>query len=201
MFAIIGRILPSSDGNWTAFWWYDADTTWPSGETDVLAYNFGHCRPRDPYCFGRLPSEAEADSTEMLAVDSEGTKYKWSFSSNINTAAHAAWRAFHDHKIINRGDMVHGTPAWNPVVLNGTAPKGDQDSFMYREQNGVKSVLLDDDNCDCLSSLSLGHGMCGAGHDPSYSNVTSYGVEALYDPGCHGPRLGIGLTLYVRKKP
>ena len=181
-----------------AFWWYDVGTTWPSNEKDVLAYDFGHCEPRDPYCFSRLPADAKADLTEMLAVDSEGTAYKWNFSSNAS-AASAAWRAFHDHKEVNQGESV-GILAWNPEVLNGSEPKDDQRAFMYREQNGVKSVLLDDDNCDCHSTLSLGHGMCGSNHDTSYSDVNSFGVDALYDPGCHGPRSGIGLTLYVRRK-
>ena len=181
-----------------AFWWYDVGTTWPSNEKDVLAYEFGHCEPRDPYCFSRLPADAKADLTEMLAVDSEGTAYKWNFSSNAS-AASAAWRAFHDHKEVNQGESV-GILAWNPEVLNGSEPKDDQRAFMYREQNGVKSVLLDDDNCDCHSTLSLGHGMCLSNHDTSYSDVNSFGVDALYDPSCHGPRSGIGLTLYVRRK-
>ena len=198
LFALVGRILPSADGDWIAFWWYDVGTTWPSNEKDVLAYDFGHCEPRDPYCFGRLPADAKADLTEMLAVDSEGTAYKWNFSSNAS-ATSAAWRAFHDHKEVNQGESV-GILAWNPEVLNGSEPKDDQRAFMYREQNGVKSVLLDDDYCDCHSTLSLGHGMCSSNHNPVYSDVNSFGVDALYDPGCHGPRSGIGLTLYVRRK-
>ena len=175
---------------------------WPSDEKDVLAYDFGYCKPRDPYCFGRLPADAEADHTEMLAVDSEGTMYKWSFSSNA-LAASAAWRAFHDHQEVDHWKSVGSAPAWNPwnpEVLNGSEPKYDQRAFMYREENGVKSVLLDDDYCDCYSTLSLGHGMCYHGHNPEYSGVNSFGVDTLYDPTCQGPRSGIGLTLYVRRK-
>ena len=83
-------------------------------------------------------------------------------------------------------------------VLNGSEPKYDQRAFMYREENGVKSVLLDDNNCDCLSTLSLGHGMC---HNGSRSaSVNSFGVDTLYEPSCQSPRSGIGLTLYVRRK-
>ena len=197
MFALVGRILPSADGDWIAFWWYDVGTTWPSDEKDVLAYDFGYCEPRDPYCFGRLPADAEADHTEMLAVDSEGTTYKWSFSSNT-LAASAAWRAFHDHQEVDHGEGVGSIPAWNPEVLNGREPRNDQRAFMYREENGVKSVLLDDNNCDCLSTLSLGHGMC---HNGSRSaSVNSFGVDTLYEPSCQSPRSGIGLTLYVRRK-
>ncbi|XP_078372982.1 uncharacterized protein LOC144656609 [Oculina patagonica] len=197
-----GRTHPSFDGNgiWTAFWWYDINTTWPSGENDVLAYNFSHCRSSDPYCFGRLPLDAIEDSTELLAIDSEGTKYKWSFDSG-NSVAHAAWRAFHDHQIIPKGEVEHATPAWNPEVLSGTPPERDQDSFMYREEEGVKSVLLDDDSCDCLSSLSFGHALCGLTHSTSYGPTGQYGVDALYDSGCNVPRAGVGLTLYFRAKP
>ncbi|XP_078372980.1 uncharacterized protein LOC144656608 [Oculina patagonica] len=202
-----GRTLPSSDGNgnWTAFWWYDMDTTWPSAENDVLAYEFGHCQSSDPYCFGRLPLDAIEDSTEMLAIDSEGTKYKWSFDSG-NSVAHAAWRAFHDHQIIPYGEVLGQSSAWNPEVLEGLHPVANQNSFMYREQNAVRSILLDDDSCDCISTLSLGHGMCHHTHQPSYSTANQFGVDTLYEAGCvHGdenaPRPSVGLTLYFRAMP
>ena len=42
---------------------------------------------------------------------------------------------------------------------------------MYREQEGVKSLLLGDDNCDCLSTLSMGHGLCGTGFSTTYGPV------------------------------
>ncbi|XP_078372979.1 uncharacterized protein LOC144656606 [Oculina patagonica] len=200
-----GRTLPSPDGNWTAFWWYDIDTTWPSGENDVLAYNFSHCRSSDPYCFERLPSDAIEDSTELLAIDSERTEYKWSFDSG-NPVAHAAWRAFHDHQIIPYWEVKDATPAWNPEVLNGAGPRRGQDSFMYREQNGVRSVMLDDDNCDCYTTLSLGHGMCTQTHRGNLSPADQFGVDTLYEASCvfgvqNGPRPGVGLTLYFRTKP
>lgn len=83
-------------------------------------------------------------------------------------------------------------------MLSGKKPKAVQDSFMYREQNGVRSLLLDDDNCDCLSTLNLGHGMCLSSHKTKYSKANIFGVDALYDPSCHGPVPGIGLTLYYR---
>ena len=94
--------------------------------------------------------------------------------------------------------QVKNSNPWNPTVLNGGTPKLSQDSFMYREQNGVKSLLLDDDNCDCQSTLNVGHGMCLAGHQPKYSKVNVFGADALYDPSCHGPVPGVGLTLYYR---
>ena len=82
----------------------------------------------------------------------------------------------------------------------GSSPVGNQDSFMYRDQNGVRSILLDDDNCDCISSLSMGHGMCGGGHSQSYSPANLFGVDTLYDPGCSAPLPDNGLTLYFRNQ-
>ena len=199
-----GRGLVSPDGIWTAFWWYDVNTTWPSHENDVLAYDFGHCQSSDPYCFGRLPLDAIEDSTEMLAIDSEGTQYKWSFDSN-NLVAHAAWRAFHYHQIIPYGEVRRKLPAWNPEVLKGVAPMRDQMSFMYREENGVMSVMLDDDSCDCTTTLSLGHGMCYHGHISNYSPRNQFGVDTLYEDSCdfgvvNAPRTSVGLTLYFRTR-
>ena len=83
-------------------------------------------------------------------------------------------------------------------MLSGTAPAAYQDSFMYRDQYGVRSVLLDDDNCDCYSSLSMGHGMCNANHDTQFGPANQFGVDALYDSHCNVPRAGVGLTLYFR---
>lgn len=184
-------------GNWLAFWWWSANAIWPSAsdENDVIGHVYGSCSPRNPYCFGRLPSWAQEDSTEMLGVDSVGNAYKWKFDSE-NPTAHAAWRAFHDHETTPNAKVLNSKP-WNPETLSGTAP-GAQDSFMYREQNGVKSILLDDNNCDCSSSLNIGHGMCRASHDTSFSPANQYGVDTLYDRVCQGPRPSVGLTLYFR---
>ena len=177
---------------WTAFWWYDTNTAWPLWEEDVLKYDFGHCNSTDPYCFGRLPWSAVEDSTEMLAVDSENTIYKWRFNPN-NDVAHAVWRAFHDHQLTYYQDVLN-RQEWAPDVLSGNSPKEAQDSFMYREHDGIRSILLDDDNCNCYSSLSFGRGMC-------FNNTNYYyttGVDTLYDPYCNMPRAGVGLTLYFR---
>ena len=176
---------------WTAFWWYDAYTAWPDWEKDVLKYEFGHCNSTDPYCFGRLPWSAVEDSTEMLAVDSKNTIYIWRFNSS-NDVGHAVWRAFHDHQLTYYRDVLN-RQEWAPDVLSGNSPERAQDSFMYREQNGIRSILLDDNNCNCYSSLSFGHGMC-------FNNGTYgwKGVDALYDQYCTKPRTSVGLTLYFR---
>ena len=196
--AVRDRFINDASGYWTAFWWYDANTTWPTGENDVLAYDFGHCKANDSYCFGRLPLSATEDTTEVLAVDSFGTKYKWRFNSG-NVVAHAAWRAFHDHQTVPHKEVLNHNSTWNPQVLSGTAPTSGQDSFMYRKQDGVWSVLLNENGCDCRSSLSMGHGMCGGGYYTNFGpRHLAYGVDALYDPGCSVPSASIGLTLYFR---
>ena len=176
---------------YTAFWWYDANTAWPDWEDDVLRYDFGRCNSTDPDCFGRLPWSAVEDSTEMLAVDSENTTYKWRFNSS-NDVAHAVWRAFHDHQHTYYQEVLN-RQEWAPDVLSGNSPEKAQDSFMYRDQNGIRSILLGEDNCNCYSSLSFGRRMC--------HNVGSYywkGVNTLYTPYCSVPRAGVGLTLYFR---
>ena len=189
--------LCTHDGNWLAFWWWTAGATWPANEKDVLAYPYGHCSSYSEYCFGRIPFWAREDSTEMLAIDSEGNEYLWKFDPD-NAVAHAAWLAFHDHQVTLAGKVVNSQDSWDPVVLKGTKPKAKQDSFMYRVQNGVKSILMDDDNCDCLTTLNIGHGMCAAGHSTSYGPANQFGVDALYDSYCNVPRPEVGLTLYFR---
>lgn len=59
---------------------------------------------------------------------------------------------------------------------------------------------MDDDNCDCLTTLNIGHGMCNAGHSTNYGPANKFGVDALYDPWCKAPRPEVGLTLYFRVK-
>ncbi len=80
----------------------------------------------------------------------------------------------------------------------GPQPNAAQDSFMYRVQNGVRSLLLDDDNCDCYSSLSMGHGMCLATFSTSYGSFGRFGVDLLYDSYCNTPDPKHGLSLYFR---
>ena len=136
----------------------------------------------------------------MLAVDSEGTMYKWIFNSS-NPVSHAVWRSFHNHELILDKAVQNQVPAWNPEVLSGSAPLFAQDSFIYREQFGVKSVLLDDDNCECYSTLLLGHGICHDGHSTKWSPAYHHGVDTLFDPKCPAsPPSDIGLTLYFRFK-
>ena len=163
----------------TAFWWWPKEGQWPSYVKDALEKPFGKCKETDVYCFGRLPSATKEDRTKLLAIDTEGNVYIWKFSSG-NPTAHAAWKAFHDH-VETPYRKITNNRVWNPKVLKGTMPKVNQDSFMYRSQYGVKSILLDDDNCDCYSSLSIGHGMCGSGFSTSFGPKNRFGVDALYD--------------------
>ena len=86
---------------WTAFWWYDANTTWPYWGDDVLKYDFGHCNSTDPYCFGRLPWSAVEDSTEMLAVDSENTT-----TSGVSTPAMMLLMQSGAHSMITSSPII-----------------------------------------------------------------------------------------------
>ena len=95
----------------------------------MLKNAYGTCKPGDLYCFQRLPTWAEEDSTELLAIDSEGTVYQWKFDSK-NPTAHAVWQALHDHQETASGKIVHNQ-AWDPTTLEGKKPKATQDSFMY----------------------------------------------------------------------
>lgn len=84
------------------------------------------------------------------------------------------------------------------IHLIGPFPNVPQDSFMYRVQNRVRSFLLDDDNCDCYSTLSMGHGMCGTGFSTSHGPSGRFGVDLLYDTYCQTPDPKHGLSLYFR---
>ena len=146
----------------------------------------------DAFCFQRLPAWAYEDKTELLATDSAGNVYKWKFTSG-NPTSHAAWQAFHSHIETRAGSVKDNSP-WNPIVLKGNSIKVNQDSFMYRSQGSAKSFLLDDDNCDCLSTLNIGGSMCAAGT----GRGKDYGVDSLYDPSCGVPNSSNGLHLYFR---
>ena len=68
-------------------------TSFPTEETDVLAYDYGSCDKDNSYCFGKIPAYMFEDDTELLAVDSAGNELVWQFDSS-NPTAHAAWQAF-----------------------------------------------------------------------------------------------------------
>lgn len=189
-------------GGWTKFWWYDGTTGngWPSTETAVLEHSFGTFDKDNYYGFQRLPSYLNKDEVELLAVDGVGNIYKWDFADGSATAQYA-WNSFYsgtEGRWSNAG-------AWQPTLITGQQISQGQDSWQYREEHGVKSFMLDDDNCDCYSTLSAGHGMCGAGFNSRYAQPTEgaenrFGVDALYDPGCQGPTPERKLELFFRIK-
>ena len=193
------KVLEKFGHKWRRFWWWNGQETWPKDETDVLGTPFGDCRSDATYCFGRLPRNLHEDQTSLLAIDGKGNIFRWDFDHSI-PAAHAASRAFRDHRMTMVNE-VKNKRAWNPEVLEGKRGKAGvgQDSFMYREQFGVKSVLLDDDNCDCYSTLSMGSGMCLAAHSTKYSQAHVFGVDTLDDPACQGPIPKNKLELYFNE--
>ena len=69
----------------------------------------------------------------------------------------------------------------------GKPPERDQDSFMYRDVNGLLSLLLDDDSGEYYATLNLGYAMDQDRLEVDYSydiRGTSYTSK--------------GLTLYFR---
>lgn len=181
---------------WRAFWWYKKSSGWPRCSDDVLEGEYGGCDPSASYCFGRLPDQLSETGAEMLGKDSSGNIYRWSFDAT-NPTAHAVWQAFHDHVQTPAGTVVN-SHVWNPKIVAGNGPKEQQDSFMYRVEYGVASLLLDDDNCDCLTSLSLGHGMCRNTFDSQFGPANRFGVDLLFDTHCQTPSPDNGLTLYFK---
>lgn len=91
--------------HWTAFWWWTAGAAWPTHENDVLQHDYGTCSMYDYYCFQRLPTWATENRTELLAIDSRGTVYRWKFDST-NPTAHAVWNALHDHIMTRDGEVI-----------------------------------------------------------------------------------------------
>ena len=182
-------------GGWKRFWWYNAGTPFPKNKKDVFGDKFGTCKAGDSVCFQRLPSTGLVESrTELMAADSAGTVYMWKFDPK-NKVAHAAFLAMQQGKEIKHGDI--GSVAWNPAVLKGKGHPTHQDSIMYRQQDGIRSFLLDDDKCDCQSTLSMGHAMCGNSCSNSYGDCKiPGGVDILRDDGCRGPSHKNGLALY-----
>lgn len=68
-------------------------------------------------------------------------------------------------------------------MVKGSATNKDCDSFMYRVQDGVGSLLLDDDNCACWSCFEIGAGMCKTGDSDMLGNEGP-GVDDLMDDAC-----------------
>lgn len=156
---------------WHRFWWYDSkarSNIWPTEEKDVLGHPYGSCMNNTAHCFGRLPEYLRQDSTSLLAIDGKGNAYKWKFVAS-NPTSNVVWRAFHDHVETPRGAInIRDNKIWNPQVMAGSRFKQNQDSFFYQDQFGFKSVMLDDNNDYCYSTLEIG---------PN-------GVDNLYDSYC-----------------
>lgn len=188
-------------GGWTRFWWYDGTTglDWPEQETETLGYEYGQADPFAHYGFQRLPSELEKENTELLAIDGDGNIYKWDFNSTSATSQYV-WNSM----TLGTEGRWGNQGTWNPTVIAGSFFGTAQDSWQYREEHGVKSFLLDDDTCDCKSTLNAGHAMCGGGWNQTYAQPAGaeyrYGVDTLNDGGCLGPIPTRKLELFFRSR-
>lgn len=194
-----GRFIDG--GGWTRFWWYDGTTglDWPAQEKATLGYEYGDADPQAHYGFQRLPSYLEKDQTELLAIDGDGNIYKWDFANSSATAQYV-WNSLQSGE---EGRWAN-SGAFNPTIIEGSFFGTTQDSWQYREEHGVKSFLLDDDTCDCKSTLNAGHAMCGGGWNQTYAQPDDaewrYGVDTLNDGGCLGPIPTRKLELFFRTK-
>merc|ERR1711937_533804 len=186
-------------GGWTRWWWYNAGTSFPADKTDVFGDEAGSCSPSQAVCFQKLPGGLNEGQVEIMAADNVGTVYKWRFDPN-NHVAHGAFLAMTQGTEIQHGAI--GQQNWHPTVLQGDDHPVTQDAVMYRVEGGIKSFMLDDDMCDCKSSLSMGHAMCSGGCSNSYGNCDiPGGVDLLRDDGCEGPGSDHGLAIYYRVLP
>jgi cysteine-rich repeat protein len=186
-------------GGWTRWWWWSKSiSSWPSSERNVLGYAFGTCSPTAAYCFGRMPGNIPEARAQLMARDGTGTTYVWDFDPN-NPVAHAAWGAFTKGDTTNP-QVITGNDVWNPQVIGGAFHGRDQKRFMFRDEKGVRSFLLDDDECSCFSTLEVGHPLCGASSDPN-KVPNLLGVDILNGEGCTGPNTGRSLELFVRERP
>ena len=82
--------------------------------------------------------------------------------------------------------------------LPGGPCRKPQRAFMYRSEHGVVSFMLDDDTCECWSTLSAGHSMCLDGFQSSWGTENMYGVGLLNENGCDGPSDTNSLFMYYR---
>ena len=189
----------SDGGRWIRWWWYTG-VGWPGHETEALGHPFGTFDSSSHYGFQRLPEGLDKEQVELLAKDGDGNIYKWDFASPSATAQQV-WDSF---TLGTQGIWNNTGDAWNPEVIAGSFFGTDQDAWQYRESEGVVSFLLDDDTCDCVSTLNAGHAMCGAGWNQTYAQPDGaylrYGVDTLNDGGCRGPLPERTLELFYRLK-
>ena len=190
----------SDGGGWIRWWWYTG-VGWPGHETEALGHPFGTFDSSSHYGFQRLPEGLDKEQVELLAKDGDGNIYKWDFASPSATAQQV-WDSF---TLGTQGVWNNTGDAWNPEVIAGSFFGVDQDAWQYRVSEGVASFMLDDDTCDCYSTLNAGHAMCGgSGWNQDYAQPDGaylrYGVDTLNDGGCRGPLPERTLELFYRLK-
>lgn len=187
--------MTTDGGGWTKWWWYENRTEFPN-ENDVLAYNFGDISVDSNYGFQTLPNNINKSETELLVTDGIGNKFVWDFSSSTSTSTNV-WDSFKSRKQVLYGSSIN-TDVWNPRVISGAFAGQDQDSFMYREENGVKSFILDDDGCDCYSTINAGSSMCFDSWDSAYGGSLAFGVDNLSDKTCESTQPTKSMLMYYR---
>lgn len=192
--------MTTDDGGWTKWWWHDIGSApFPTSEDDMLGHNFGDFNIDSKYAYQKLPSYLNKSTTEILAKDGVGTIYRWDFNSSTKTSQ-SVWNAFSQGIETGATESVNAG-AWNPTAISGIFHGTAQDSFMYRMQGGLKGFILDDDNCDCISTLNAGGNMCGATWNSGYGDgIFGFGVDNLYDNACNTPESNKSLFIYFKEE-
>ena len=121
--------------------------------------------------------------------------YRWAFKPN-NIVSHKLFRALHDHEVTKKYEVRHKNN-FQPTVLRGSASGVGQDSFAFYPVNGVYSLILDDDNCYCQTTLEMGYRIC-----TNSDSTSTFGVD-MADRGCGQPTTKKSLFLFFRttRKP
>jgi hypothetical protein len=136
-------------------------------------------------------------NTDLLAMDSKGASLALTFSSGNNVAFNT-YRAFTGQISPGTAVTITNGNVWTPTVLTSSGEalaSAATDSFLFRTEQGVASLLIDDDNCDCQTVLNLGSSMCLA--SGQFTNG-AIGVDDLMDDGCGSPQQTLGVNLYLR---
>ena len=150
---------------------------------------------KEGICYGRMPTSADIDRTQLLAIDNHGNAFMWQFTHLSNTAKRM-WKSMTVGWNGGRGRWANGQNFNPKKVFFGKFKGVSQDSWQYSDQcGGIRSFALDDDTCYCLTTIEAGKPMCGSG-----CGANVYGVDKLYDEYCQQNQneKNNGLTMYWR---
>ena len=131
-----------------------------------------------------LSASVTAEKAEGVSVSQSGNAAVGTLKVALTNSAVSTVTvtSSNGHLFDTKGDLViDGTTIPLSSLSSVSSFGGKFDSFMYRVEGGVRSLLLDDNNCECGSVLSLGHSMCDGSCDGTKCTSTSFGVDSVMD--------------------